>query len=401
MGAAVTRSLLSAVARRGAPIVAALSLVVMGCAARVAARPRELAAPGLSAAAVRTIDAAVARTLAQGSPGMAVAVTRRGQVVFARGYGLADLEHHVPVTRDTVFKLASVTKQFTAAAVLLLAQDGKLALDDRLSRHVPELAQAAEVTLYHLLVQTSGVPDYAEDPSGAPLKSVARTPTEMLAWIDRLTPALAFEPGTRWAYSNSNYVLLGLVVERVSGERLGEFFARRLFVPAGLRHTAFDDPADVVSHRAAGYRRSSSDPGGFQNAAWISPTIPGPAGGLRTTIDVLVRWSDALFAGRIIAADSLARMTSAGRLNDGRTTRWGMPKDWREGLDADYGMGVFVSVARGRRRIWHSGEIDGFTAWLAHYPDDAVTIALLENSESADMDRDAIEAAVFSSLAGR
>lgn len=397
----MTRSLASSVARRAAALVAALSLAAMACAARVATPPRDVAAPGLSAAAVRTIDAAVARTLAQGSPGMAVEVTWRGQVVFARGYGLADLEHDVPVTRDTVFKLASVTKQFTAAAVLLLAQDGELALDDRLSRHIPELTRAGEVTLYQLLVQTSGVPDYAEDPSGAPLKSVARTPAEMLAWIDRLTPALAFTPGTRWAYSNSNYVLLGLVVERVSGEALAGFFARRLFAPAGLRHTAFDDPADVVPHRAAGYRRARDIPGGFQNAAWISPTIPGPAGGLRTTIDDLARWSDALFAGRVLDAQSLARMTSAGLLSDGRTTRWGMPDDWREGLDADYGMGVFVSVSRGRRRIWHSGEIDGFTAWLAHYPDDAVTIALLENSESADMDRDAIEAAVFSGLPGR
>lgn len=361
-----------------------------------AAQPVE--ATTLCRSAAAAIDASVAKTLAQGSPGMIVEVARDGELLFAGTYGLADIEQEAPITRQTVFRLASVTKQFTAAAVLLLAEDGKLKLDDRLSRYVPELPQAKDVTLYQLLVQTSGIPDYAEDPSGSKTKAVARSNEEMLAWIGRLEPAFQFEPGTRWAYSNSNYVLLGLVAERVSGQSLWALFQDRLFRPAGLVSTAFDDPADVVPHRAQGYRRLKGAQGRFANAEWISSTVPGAAGGLRTTADDLVRWSDALFGGRVLKPESLRTMTAAGLLSDGRTTKLGMPEAWQKGLNSDYGMGVFITPTAMGPRVWHGGDIDGFSTWLAHYPDRHVTIALLENSQSADMDKDAIEAAVFSGL---
>lgn len=380
------------------PVVSAvLSLALLPGAAAAAAPVAE--APHLCAKAIGAIDASVARTLQQGSPGMAVGVSQRGVPVFVRAYGLANLEHQVPMTPEAVFKLASATKQFTAVAVLLLAQDGSLSLDDRLSRYVPELPQAKQLTLYQLLVHTSGLPDYAEDPAGAPLKSVAKTPAEMLAWIGRLAPSLQFEPGTRWSYSNSNYALLGLVIERVSGSNLQEFFAQRLFAPAGMTDTAFDDPADVVPHRTQGYRRAKQAPGGFANAAWISPTIPGPAGGLRTTLADLARWGDALLGGRVLAPQGLRTFLAAGKLDDGRRTKLGMPDAWQAGLQSDYGMGVFLSEYTGRQRVWHSGDIDGFSTWLAHYPAQDVTIALMENSESADMHKDEIEAAVFAGLA--
>jgi D-alanyl-D-alanine carboxypeptidase len=354
--------------------------------------------PLLCEAAIDRIDASVARTLAQGSPGMVVGISRHGQPLFVRGYGVANLEHGVPVTPDSVFKLASVTKQFTAAAVLLLVEDGSLRLEDRVSSFVPELRQADRVTLYQLLVQTSGLPDYAEDPAGGKSKSVSRTLEEMVEWIGRLEPEFAFAPGSSWRYSNSNYMILGLVVERASGMGLWDFFEQRLFAPAGLANTAFDAPADVVPHRAQGYRRAKDAASGFANADWISPTMPGPAGGLRTTVEDLARWSDALFAGRVLSPASVETLASAGRMSDGRTTRYGMPEAWQKGLDSDYGMGVFLAARDGRRRVWHSGNIDGFSSWLAHYPGSGITIALMENSESADMDSAAIEAAVFSGV---
>jgi CubicO group peptidase (beta-lactamase class C family) len=163
---------------------------------------------------------------------MLVKVAKDGKVLFTGSYGLANIEHQAPVRPQTVFKLASITKQFTAAAILLLAEDKKLKLDDKLSLYVPEFEQSEKVTLYQLLVHTSGIPDYSEDPSGSKTKSVAKTPLEMLAWISRLTPSLSFEPGSRWAYSNSNYALLGLVAERVSGQPLPALFKERLFAPA-------------------------------------------------------------------------------------------------------------------------------------------------------------------------
>jgi CubicO group peptidase (beta-lactamase class C family) len=218
----------------------------------------------------------------------------------------------------------------------------------------------------------------------------------MLAWINSLSPSLAFAPGTKWAYSNSNYALLGLVAERVSGQPLATLFKERLFTPAGLTDTAFDDPAEIVAHRAAGYRRSSSSPSGFVNADWISPTIPGPGGGLRSTGDDLVRWSHALFNGRILKPESLKRMIAAGVLRDGRTTKFGMPEEWQNGLNSDYGLGAFIKPTIAGPRIGHSGDIDGFSTWVGHYPSRGVTIVHMINSQSADMGTDAIEAAVFS-----
>jgi CubicO group peptidase (beta-lactamase class C family) len=355
-----------------------------------------VSATALCKPAVQAINESAQKTLAQGSPGMLVQVAKDGKVLFTGTYGLANLEHGAPVTRNTVFKLASITKQFTAAAILLLEQDGKLKVSDKLSRYVPELPQADRVTLYQLLVQTSGLPDYAEDPSGSKTKSVARTPEEMLAWIRNLTPSFLFRSGSRWGYSNSNYALLGLVAERVSQRPLAAFFKERLFVPARLTSTAFDDPADVVPHRAQGYRAVKSQPGTFLNADWISPTIPGPGGGLRSTGDDLIRWNQALFSGRILQRETLKRMIAAGVLRDGRTTKLGMPEAWQKGLNSDYGMGFFIKTTIAGPRIGHSGDVDGFSTWAAHYPSYGVTIVHMINSQSADMATDAIEAAVFS-----
>lgn len=328
---------------------------------------------------------------------MSVQIAGSKGTIFTRSYGMANLEHRVPIRPETVFSLASVTKQFTAAAVLLLMEEGKLKLNDRLAKYVPELASAKDVTVYQLLTQTSGIPDYAEDPAGSKTKSVAKTPQEMLQWIAELKPPLQFKPGTQWAYSSSNYVLLGLVVERVGGAPLPAFFQERLFKRAGITDTAFDNPADVVPHRAQGYRKLKES-GAFANADWISATIPGAAGGLRTTSDDLVRWSKALHEGKIVRPDTLRMLASPGLLNDGRTTKFGMPKAWQEGLNSDYGMGVFVTPTRVGPRIWHSGDIDGFSTWLAHYPQRNLTIALLQNSQSADMDTKSIEAAALAML---
>jgi CubicO group peptidase (beta-lactamase class C family) len=353
--------------------------------------------PALCEATVQAIDAAAARTLRQGSPGMIIEVARHGELLFSGTYGQADLEQRTAVTRDTVFKLASITKQFTAAAILTLVEEGKLKLDDRLATHVPELKVAAKVRVYDLMVQTSGIADYSEDPSGNKTKSVARTPLEMLGWIEQLTPRLQFEPGSRWAYSNSNYVLLGLIAERVSGKPLATLFRDRLLAPAGLTHTAFDDPSDVVPHRATGYRRSSDAPGGFRHADWISPTVPGAAGALRATSADLIKWADALHGGRILPRNRLTQMVAPGRLADGRTTKLGMPEAWQKGLNSDYAMGLFVKASIGGVRYAHGGDVDGFSTWLAHYPASGITVVQMINSESADLRTDEVEAALFPS----
>jgi CubicO group peptidase (beta-lactamase class C family) len=316
-------------------------------------------------------------------------------VRFARSYGVADLEHRAPVTADTVFQIASVTKQFTAAAVLLMVEDGRMSLDDKLSRFVPEFPGAERVTLRQLLIQTSGIADYAEDPSSSPFKSVARTPEEMAAAIARLKPAFVFEPGASWAYSNSNYQLLGLAVSRAAGKPLAQIFAERLFGPAGMVRTAMDDPIEVVPNRARGYRKAKAAPTGFRNADWISPTVPGPAGGLRSTAADLIAWNRALYGGRILKPQSLAVLTAPGRLSDARTTKAAMPPAMQAGWNSDYAMGLLVGSPKGRARFWHSGDIDGFASWLAYYPEGDVSIVILHNSQSAERFEQEIEDAVF------
>ncbi|MFY0536232.1 serine hydrolase domain-containing protein [Nannocystis pusilla] len=220
----------------------------------------------------------------------------------------------------------------------------------------------------------------------------------MASCIAELQPPFVFEPGSSWGYSNSNYALLGLVVARASGESYPSFLARRLFAPAGLKHTAFDDPADVVPRRARGYRASKTEPGRYHNADWISPTMPGPAGGLRSTAGDLLRWHAALFDGRILSPASLARMTTPGRLADGRTTRAAMPAAMQAAWGSDYAMGVLVGSPDGRPRVWHSGDIDGFSSWAAYYPDQRISIVILQNSQSAERNEAAIERIVLDAL---
>lgn len=369
-------------------VVAAISLTP---AAALAAPTME----GLCVTAEQAIDHAAQAMLDRGMPGIAIAVSRGGRTVLSRGYGIANIEDGVPVTPDTVFQLASVTKQFTAAAILSLVQEGQIGLDDPLSRYVREMPKARRITMRQLLVQTAGVHNFTDDAEGLRTKSVDRSPAEMLDWIAHLRPTLMFRPGSRWAYSNSNYVLLGLVIERVTGQRLQEAFAQRLFDPAGLEHTALDLPADLVPRRARGYRRAPEAPSGQIVADWVSPTMTWAAGGLRTTTGDMLRWSEALFAGKVVDPASLALMTQPGRLSDGRTVKHGMPDDWRRNLDSEYGMGLVLSQTPHGARFWHEGGIDGFKSWLAHYPDKNVTIAMLANTESVDLDAAAIEAAVF------
>lgn len=362
--------------------------------ASLGAVPPVLAAP-LCPAAEAAIDATAARTLAQGSPGMLVGVYERGEPRFLRAYGLADLETGTAMRTTSVFRIASVTKTFTAAAVLALAEDGRLRLDDPLSAYLPGFPNGAAITIEQLLVQTAGLPDYAGLAAEQGTQALARTPEAMAAWVAELASTPLAPPGSAWAYSNSHYALLGRVLEIASGQSLAEVFNEKLFAPAGLRHTAFDDPADVVPGRVRGYRRHGGEAAGFANADAIHFSLPGAAGGLRSTLDDLARWNAALFDGRIVSDASLARMLAPGRLADGRRTGEGMPEAWRTGLGADYAMGLFRDEKPGHLRLWHSGDLPGFSTWVAHYPAHATTIVLAINSESADLDRAAVEAAVF------
>lgn len=350
----------------------------------------------LSVTALRAVGR---EALSAGLPGMVIAISRPGELPIIEAFGQADVEHANPMRTDTVFRIASLTKQFTAALVLNLVEEGRLDLDDQAIHHLPELTWLSEITVRQLLVQTSGLPDYAQDPAGSASKATARSTGEMIDWIGQLAAQPDFHPGERWSYSNSNYAVLGALVERLTGVSFQEAMRGRVLAAADLSATTVDDPKDLVPHRARRYSALRGPPLRLVNADWIHPSMPGPAGALRSTAGDLLKWQDALFEGVVLGSAVLAEMVSPGRLNDGRTTRSGMPEAWREGLKSDYAMGLFVSQSALGPRLWHSGDIDGFVTWMARYPERGVTIVVLRNGDFTDVAYDAIEQIVVDASA--
>jgi len=273
--------------KRGLVRVAAL-LCVMGLSSSVA--PVSAASPAVPGSLKEKIDGIFSeyRQTDSPSPGCAVALARAGETLFADGYGLASLEHGIPITTETVFDIGSAAKQFTAASIVLLEEDGKLSLDDPLARFVPELPEwARRTTLAQLLHHTSGIRDYTGllDLAGArtPDWTTDRDALEILA----RQRGLDFPPGTRYSYSNSGYFLLSLVVERASGKPLKDFAAERIFVPLKMASTRFvHDHRDVVPRRATGYAKRRGGGWGVAGSDWEQ----NGDGGLQTTVGDLLRW---------------------------------------------------------------------------------------------------------------
>lgn len=340
------------------------------------------------------LDAAIAKSLGTGTPGVAVAVICNSKLVYEKSIGDAQLEPKRALGKNSVFRLASITKPVTAAVILRLAEQHKLSLDDRLSKYLPDFPGANGITLYHLLTHTAGIADFTEDASYPTHKTRPHSNAEMIAWIASLNPVSKFAPGTAWAYSNSGYVLLGAVIEKVTSTDLQRAFADHLLQPSDAGTVAFDLTPLPNEARALGYRLDRDKK--LALADPVDMSIPGAAGALRGTAADFATLADAIFTARAITPESRTRMTSPGLLADGQTNRWGMPKAWREGLQADYGLGVFIDNKTGRRRWWHSGDIDGFHTWFAHLPDERVTIVILRNSESGDPMEDAIQDAFWS-----
>lgn len=336
------------------------------------------------------IDKAAASAVAAGeSPGLQVAVFKDGKPVLVKSYGSANLEQHVPVSNESVFRVGSVTKQFTAVALLLLAEEGKLSLQDKLSKYYPNFPRAADITLEQMLHHTSGIYNYTSEANFAIDGMIHRTTDEMVEFIGKLPKTQDFEPGTNWSYSNSAYFILGGVVEKVAGEPLATVFKTRLFVPVGMTHTALDDETELVPGRVSGY--SGTAPGKFTNAPFISMSIPGGAGSIRSTAADLAKWNAALFGGKILKLTSLAAMLTPGRLNDGETSGVAIAKMMSAAgapgaaTKQEYGYALFVSQEEGHRKVSHGGGIYGFSAALSEFPDDRTTVAVLSNAIGKDV----------------
>lgn len=347
-------------------------------------------ASALDTQAQNKIDAA-ARAMVESktTPGVAVGVVREGQLIFNRAYGSANLELGVPMTDRTVFRLASLTKQFTAASVLLLVEQKKLSLDDKLSKFYPDFPRGTEITIRHLLNHTSGIRDYPESLLGDLSPKEWSTP----ALAQRLAAiGFDFDPGTHFKYSNSGYVLLGQIIEKISGQTFAQFTKARLFEPLGMVDTSVDSEADVVPGRAAGYSRSKEAPSGFVNAPFIPMSLVYAAGATRSTVRDLAKWNIALYGGKVMSAESFKVMTTQGRLNDGRPASAAIFKEPGEkprppipgfGEPMGYTMGLHTGTLDGHPFMGHEGGIFGFSTIMENYRDDGFMLIILANTEGA------------------
>ena len=300
------------------------------------------------------------------TPGCAVGIETDGQPVLERAYGAADLEHGVPNRVDTVFEAGSVTKQFTAASVLLLVQDSRLSLQDSVRKYIPELPEyAAAITVAELLGHTSGLRDWGgvEDIAGWPRGDRVYTMDDVLH-IAALQKALNYKPGSAWSYTNTGYNLLAIIVERVSGKKLPAFSRERIFVPLAMTHTQWrDDFRRIVRDRAIAY---SPVAGSYQQTMPFEDAIGN--GGLLTTVGDLLIWNRSLTQGTL-GAFVTAELQRRSILNDGRAV--------------DYARGLFIERYRGFAEISHSGATAGYRAWLGRFPDQHLSIALLCNAADA------------------
>lgn len=284
-----------------------------------------------------------------------VLVARGTDVILSKGYGSANLEWDIPNAPSTKFRLGSLTKQFTAASILLLEERGKLKLDDPIRKYVPDAPAAWDkVTIFNLLTHTSGIPNFTSLPEYNTLK-LSEAPVAKTVAIVRDKP-LDFTPGEKMSYSNSGYLVLGYVIEQISGGSYANFVRENIFRPLGMKDSGYDSNTAIIPRRAAGYTPS---PAGPVNAAFIHMSIPHAAGALYSTTEDLLRWELGLFGGNVISATSLSKMTTP--------------------FKDDYAFGLMVQTVGGRKVIQHGGGIEGFTTQLAYYPDSKVTVAVLAN----------------------
>jgi CubicO group peptidase (beta-lactamase class C family) len=343
-----------------------LGIVAGAVAIALAGVWRTWPAAGARAGLEGQIDAIVTQAMAEGPiAGMSVAVARGGRVVHAKGYGVADVENQLPASADTIYQVGSITKQFTAAAVMQLVEQGKVRLNAPITAYVRDYpTRGHNVTVESLLNHTSGVRNFTTLRSWWRTMTVEMTPEEIVG-VFRDEP-FDFSPGTAFSYSNSGYILLGLLIERVSGKPFGGYLNENLFAPLDLGSTSYCDHRALVRDRARGYKVVD---GAFVNADSVSPSQAYAAGAVCSNALDLVTWSRALSNGRAVSAKSYARMIAPGALTDGSRL--------------EYGYGLAVGYLEQHHRIGHVGGTLGFAGQIANYDEDGLTIVVLSNTEGA------------------
>jgi D-alanyl-D-alanine carboxypeptidase len=332
----------------------------------LAVSPHALADPATDKALAAKADALIQPNVRDDQFSGTVLVARNGTPIFRHAYGLANREWSIPNSMNTKFRIGSITKQFTATAILQLQEAGKLSVDDPVSKYYVDAPAAwKDITIRHLLTHTSGIPTYTSMPKFFDGQArLDRTPEEII----KLTQdqPLEFQPGTKFSYDNSGYILLGYIIEKVSGEHYADYLQHHIFDPLGMKDTGYDLSEKIIPHRASGYGFNEKQNKHF-NSQYISMTEPFSAGSLYSTVDDMLIWDQALYAGKLLSPSSYDAMF----------------KDYGHG----YGFGWFVDNEFGHQHIYHPGGINGFLSLFDRYPKDKLTIVVFSNEENASPGR--------------
>jgi len=289
----------------------------------------------------------------------AILVARDKRVIVSQGYGLASIEYEVPNTPQTKFRLGSLTKQFTAMAVMMLQERGKLSVLDSICRYLPDCPESCQpITIHHLLTHTSGIPNFGYSLNQVEQVSLSSLLTRHMEQLRRLT--IEFKPGAQFRYSNSGYILLGHIIEKASGEPYDVFMRKNIFGPLEMTNTGYEDRGSIIKHRAAGYSLSKEK---LVSAAFVDMSVPFSAGGLYSTVEDMYRWDQALYTEKLISRKSLDLMFTPFKFN--------------------YGYGWDIAEQFGRRYIGHMGWIEGYAGYILRFPDDRLTVIVMSNLDSA------------------
>ena len=316
-------------------------------------------------------------------PGASLAIVRDGHIAKAQGYGFANVELKAPATKDTVYEIGSTSKQFTAAAIMMLVEEGKIRLDDSITKYFPEAPQTwQDITIRHLLTHTSGIQNHVAVPHWLDVfrtnLAFETTPSrdELLKMFFRLP--LEFQPGETWAYNNTGYYLLGIIIEKASGKPFWQFLDERIFKPLGMKGTRNTDPRPIVPNRASCYKWKTDH---FENRPILLPVIAFSAGSLLSTIEDMAKWDVALYTEKLLKRSSLEQMWTAEVTKD------------RAALPFNYGFGWFVENYRGHRLLQHSGGTPGFSSVMYRFVNDKLTIIILSNHGDRILDQLAVDLA--------
>jgi CubicO group peptidase (beta-lactamase class C family) len=315
----------------------------------------------------KSFDSLLSKEFKTNEPGAAAIVVQKGQVVYKKGFGTADMELNMPVQPDMVFRIGSITKQFTAVCILKLASEGKLSLQDDIKKFIPDYGIQEPITIEHLLTHTSGIKSYTNVDTFWHHMRKDMTPREIIRLTEKDT--LEFKPGSKYNYNNTGYVMLGYIIEKISGKTYEDYLQQNIFTPLGMSNSYFGSESRIIKNRAKGYKKNEKD---FFNSDYISMTLPHAAGSIISTVEDLWKWNKALYSYKIISKEWVDQLTTPYKLTNGKST--------------NYGYGLSVSSIQGSRVYSHGGGIPGFLTYGIFMPKEDVFVALFSNCDCKSPD---------------